>query len=83
VALSPAACNRAITSDQHDPSANSPCTSTTLRAFVAFAAMPRGEINEAAAPATMAAEKARLFINMICLPSSQAVFDRISRHAWK
>src|SRR5512133_253355 len=40
----------------------SPCTSTTLRAFVAFAAMPRGEINEAAAPATMAAEKARLFI---------------------
>ena len=33
VALSPAACNRAITSDQDDPSANSPCTRTTLRAF--------------------------------------------------
>src|SRR5258706_2649026 len=70
VALSPAACNRATTSDQHEPSANSPCTSTTLRAFagVEFAAMPRVEINEAAAPVTRAAEKARLFI-MISLPS--------------
>jgi hypothetical protein len=71
VALSPAACNRAITSDQDDPSANSPCTSTTLLAFVGagFAAMPGVEISEAAAPATMAAEKLRLFIIMICLPS--------------
>src|SRR5207253_9458273 len=71
VALSPAACNRAITSDQDDPSANSPCTRTTLRAFVGagFAAMPRGETSEAAAPAIMAAEKLRLFIIMICLPS--------------
>src|ERR1700726_3996776 len=59
VALSPAACNRAITSDQHDPSANNPCTRTTLRALVGaeFAAMPRVEIGEAAAPANMAAEK--------------------------
>jgi hypothetical protein len=45
VALSPAACNRAITSDQDDPSANSPCTRTTLRAFgagcaAAAAALP-------------------------------------------
>src|SRR3984893_14597849 len=32
VALSPAACNRAITSDQDDPSANSPCTRTTFLA---------------------------------------------------
>jgi len=31
--LVPAACNRAITSDQHDPSANRPCTRTTLRAL--------------------------------------------------
>src|SRR4029077_10099152 len=71
VALSPAACNRAITSDQHEPSANSPCTSTTLPAFagVEFAAMPRVEISEAAAPVTRAAEKARLFIIMISLPS--------------
>src|SRR3981081_4067585 len=71
VALSPAACNRAITSDQHEPSANNPCTSTTLRAFagVEFAAMPRVEISEAAAPVTRVAEKARLFIIMISLPS--------------
>src|ERR1700747_2799395 len=64
VALSPAACNRAITSDQHDPSANSPCTSTTLRAF-AGSAVPRVETSEAAAPAIIAAEKLRLLI--ICL----------------
>src|SRR5882757_8023553 len=71
VALSPAACNRAITSDQHEPSANSPCTSTTLLAFagVEFAAMPPVEISEAAAPVRRAAEKARLFIIMISLPS--------------
>src|SRR5882762_3159538 len=77
VALSPAACNRAITSDQHEPSANSPCTSTTLRAFagVEFAAMPRVEISEAATPVTRAAEKARLFI-MISLPS------RIGGNVW-
>jgi hypothetical protein len=37
--------------------------------------MPRGEISEAAAPATTVAEKARLFINMIYPPSPQAVFD--------
>jgi hypothetical protein len=38
----------------------------TLRAFVGagLAAMPRVEINEAAAPTTMAAEKLRLFIIM-------------------
>ena len=63
---SPAACKRGITSDQEEPSANSPCTSTTLRAFsaVAFAAMPRVEINEAAAPSRVV-EKTRLFIIMI------------------
>src|SRR6202022_3915571 len=46
VTLRPPVCNRAITSDQQEPSANSPCTSTTLRACsgVAFAAMPRVEI---------------------------------------
>src|SRR5882757_2221311 len=67
VALSPAACNRVITSDQHEPSANSPWTSTTLRAFtdVEFAAVPRVEINDAAAPASRAVEKLRLFIIMI------------------
>jgi hypothetical protein len=45
--------------------------------------MPRGEINEAAAPATTVAEKARLFINMISLPSPPGAFDKTSRHAWK
>ena len=70
MALSPAACNRAITSDQHDPSANSPCTRTTLRAEIGaeVAAMPRLETNEAAEPASRPAEKVRLFIIMICLP---------------
>src|SRR5581483_3762503 len=69
VTLSPAACNRGMTSDQDDPSANSPCTSTTLLAFAGVAATPRVEISEAAAPATRAVEKARLFIVMISLPS--------------
>ena len=64
--FSRAACKRGITSDQEEPSANSPCTSTTLRAFsaVAFAVTPRVDINEAAAPTTKAAEKLRLFIIM-------------------
>jgi hypothetical protein len=38
-------------------------------AGVEFAAVPRVEISEAAAPVTRAAEKARLFIIMISLPS--------------
>src|SRR5581483_11091647 len=64
VTLSPVDCKRGMTSDQHEPSANSPCTSTTLRAFgeVGFAAMPRVETSEAAAPASSAVEKLRLFI---------------------
>src|ERR1700722_2615771 len=50
-----------------EPSAKSPCTSTTLRAFsgVAFTAMPRVKINEAAAPVSRVVEKVRLFIVMI------------------
>src|SRR6266404_5478634 len=70
VTLRPAFCNRAITSDQQEPSANSPCTKTTLRAFagVAFAAMPRVEISEAAAPVSRAVEKFRLFIITMSLP---------------
>jgi len=72
VTLSPASCNRAIISDQHDPSANSPCTSTTLRACVGgeSAAMPRVEISEAAAPATRAADRVRLVIIMILASQS-------------
>src|SRR5258708_8782383 len=67
VTFSPAACKRGITSDQEEPSAKSPCTRTTLRFFggVAFAAMPRVEINEAAVPASRAVEKLRLFIILL------------------
>src|SRR6202000_2958353 len=63
VTLRPSACNRAITSDQQDPSAKSPCTSTTLRTFggVTFAAIPRVETSEVAAPASRAGEKGGLF----------------------
>src|SRR5271168_4283974 len=66
VALSPAACTRAITSDQDDPSAKRPCTKTTLRALAAVAAapMPRMDVNEAAAVATSAVVKIRLLISM-------------------
>src|SRR5580692_1735493 len=80
VTLRPAACNRGITSDQLDPSANSPCTSTTLLAFagVEFAAMPGAEISEAAAPVTRAVEKTRLFIIMISLLQGSGV-SRLSR----
>src|SRR5580658_1822580 len=71
VTLSPAVCNRAITSDQDDPSAKSPCTRTMLRALVgvARAAVPRVDVNEAAAPATRAAEKVRLLMPMRISPS--------------
>jgi len=70
VTLRPAACNRAITSDQHEPSANSPWTSTTLRAFVgaASAAKPGEAISEAAVTPSRALEKLRLFIIMMSLP---------------
>ena len=47
MALIPAAWSRAITSDQHDPSANSPWTSTTFRALgagCATAALPHVDI---------------------------------------
>src|SRR5271168_4155014 len=78
VALRPAACNRAITSDQDDPSAKSPCTRTTLRALVgvAIAVMPRVDANEAAAPATRAAEKVRLLITMGASPSPAVQHSR-------
>jgi hypothetical protein len=67
VALRPAACNRPITSAQHDPSANNPCARTTFLALTGAdtAAMLRLEIKDPAAPARRAAEKERLFIIMI------------------
>src|SRR6266436_166547 len=66
VALSPAACNRAITSDQDDPSANSPCTRTTLRAFVggcAVAAAPWKRV--LVAPAATMLTNVRRFIGYL------------------
>src|SRR6201987_3797632 len=78
VTFSPDACKRGITSDQLEPSANSPCTSTTLRALggVALAAMPRVEISEAAAPASRAVEKVRLFIIMVSLLGHMGWWER-------
>src|SRR5580692_10030745 len=66
VALSPAACNRAITSDQDDPSANSPCTRTTFLAVgagCAAAAVPWTRV--LAAPAATMLAKARRFIGYL------------------
>src|SRR5580658_1279652 len=71
VQLNPAGCNRAITSDQQEPSANSPCTNTTLRTFVGMAggaAIPRVETREAAAPVARRVERVRRFINMAHFP---------------
>src|SRR4029077_8839203 len=71
VALSPAACNRAITSDQLDPSANSPCTRTTFRAFgadCAAAAVPW--IRVLAAPAATMFTNVRRFIGYLGRRSS-------------
>src|ERR1700739_4613732 len=71
VALSPAACNRAITSDQDDPSANSPCTRTTFLAVGAgwaAAAVPWTRV--LAAPAATMLTNARRFIGYLGRRSS-------------
>src|ERR1700757_3736835 len=71
VTLSPAACNRAITSDQLDPSANSPCTRTTFRAFgadCAAAAVPWTRV--LAAPAATMFTNVRRFIGYLGRRSS-------------
>lgn len=55
VTLRRASWSPAITSVQQDPSANKPCTNTTLRALTGgeVTASPRVEMREAAAPAAM------------------------------
>ncbi|WJH38892.1 hypothetical protein N7E02_06300 (plasmid) [Aliirhizobium terrae] len=62
----PFGCSLDITSLQQEPSANSPWTKTTLRAFsgrpAADAAMPLVESIDAAAPASIAVENVRLFM---------------------
>src|SRR5439155_6881557 len=77
VALSPAACNRAITSDQHDPSANSPCTRTTFRAFGAgcAAAVPWKRV--LVAPAATMLTNVRRFIGYLCRGSSWLFEDAL------
>src|SRR6202011_737574 len=80
VALSPAACNRAITSDQDDPSANSPCTRTTLRAFgagCAAAALPWKSV--LAAPAATMLTKVRRSIGYLGRRSSWLVMEVLLR----
>src|SRR5262249_50343920 len=64
---------------QHEPSANNPCTSTTLRAFggAVVAAMPRLEISDAAAPASKAVENVRLSI--MVLPFALLQFEKRRR----
>ena len=65
VALSPAACNRAITSVQHDPSAKSPCTRTTLRAFGAGCAAGAPGKKVLAAAAVAMPTNVRRFIRCV------------------
>src|SRR6202035_5808402 len=53
-AFSPAAGSRAITSDQHDPSANSPWTRTTFRAVGPVSVRAQRGVSAAAAPVAIA-----------------------------
>src|SRR5262249_30709331 len=64
-----------MTSVQQEPSANSPCTRTTLRALGAadVAAKLGSEINAEAAPANIVNEKSRLFI--LRSPFVRSMFD--------
>src|SRR3984893_6163483 len=71
VTLRPAVCNRAITSDQQEPAANSPCTRTTLRALgagCAAAALPWKRV--LAAPAATMFTNVRRFIGYLGRRSS-------------
>src|SRR5580658_7265054 len=71
VTFSPFACNRAITSDQDDPSANNPCTRTTFLAVgagCAAAAVPWTRV--LAAPAATMLTNARRFIGYLGRRSS-------------
>src|SRR4051812_24588157 len=64
VTLSSAACNLAITSDQHDASAKSPCTRTTFRAIGADRAASAPRIRVLAAPAAAMLTNVRRFIGL-------------------
>src|SRR5215831_15421268 len=62
VTLSPAACNRGITSDQLEPSAKRPCTSTTFFALDAVCEKALNDRSELAAVAAVTPTKVRLSI---------------------
>src|SRR5271170_648509 len=71
VTLRPTACKRGITSDQDDPSANSPCTRTTLRAFFAGCAAAAVPWNRMlAAPAAAMVTNVRRSSAYLCRKSS-------------
>src|SRR6516162_7951148 len=65
VTLSPAACNRGITSDQHDPSAKRPCTRTTFFALGTACAWADPIRSKLAAAATVVFKKARQSIGLL------------------
>src|SRR5262249_6068011 len=67
VTLSPAACNRGITSDQHDPSAKRPCTRTTFLALGAGCARAAPTRSELAAAATVVLTKVRRSMEILLL----------------
>src|SRR5499427_4638800 len=62
----PFGCSRAITSDQHDPSAKSPCTRTTFRTFGTGCAWAARCTSGLAAPATSMLTKVRRSIGCSC-----------------
>src|SRR3954470_16797717 len=84
-----------MTSDQDEPSANSPCTNTTLRAFGRLGVAAADCVNAVAVPATSAAENVlrsiivnRLFregitlIQPVCQADWRSMTDCQSRWRW-
>src|SRR5947209_19077180 len=69
VTFSPTACSRAITSDQQDPSANSPWTRTMFLATGGASALARRGISPAVAkPASVDANVRRLIMPVFLMP---------------
>jgi len=65
VAWIPFDCSRAITSDQHDPSANRPCTRTTFRTCGIGCALAVRRRRGIAAPTSIMLMKLRLSIGLV------------------
>ena len=66
----------AITSDQHDPSANNPCTRTTFRAFGAGCAVAARARAESPTGSRHAHERAAIY--QIAAPNFILVFHQVS-----